>query len=253
MFQSCTNVSSGALSLYNSVSQQAVPPTIHAGMFSNCGANTTNGLAELRQIPGNWGGLYGRVTCEKYYYSSANTDLAAFSQRASTGYIAGTIWVPDRSYVNSVVYSIKTPTTASTMRIYPTSYFFKWNSAQKQTSATSVQFGAFAIPKADLSRQQVYSSYYGWKSSSEPQFLYKIANAATAPTSGYKTYTPPANATFNITSNYPSLPANWAILLCLYIYANSTYYFGTVAQPNDGYIPYSSNDLIVQVSDVTVQ
>lgn len=252
MFQSCTNVSSGALSLYNSVSQQATPPTIHSGMFSNCGANTTNGLSELRQIPGNWGGLYGRITCGKYYYSSANTELAAFSQRASTGYIAGTIWVPDRSYVSSVVYSIKTPTTASTMRVYPTSYFFKWNTSQKQTSTTSVSFGAFAIPKANLSRQNVYSNYYGWVSSSEPQFLYKITTATTAPTSGYKNYTPPANGTYNITSNYPSLPANWAILLCLYIYTNNVYYFGTVAQPNYGYIPYSSNDLIVQVSDATV-
>ena len=252
MFSYCTNVSSGALSLYNSVSQQTNPPSVFAGMFRDCGANTTNGLAELNQIPGNWGGRYGRITCGKYYYSSANTDLAAFSQRASTGYLAGTIWVPDRSYVSSVVYSIKTPTTASTMRVYPASYFFKWNTSQRQTSATAVKFGAFAIPKADLSRQQVYSSYYGWKSSSEPQFLYQIANAATAPTSSYKTYTPPANATYNITSNYPSLPANWAILLCLYIYTNNIYYFGTVAQPSYGYIPYSTNDLIVQVSDATV-
>lgn len=252
MFQSCTNVSSGALSLYNSVSQQTNPPSVFVGMFRDCGANTTNGLAELNQIPGNWGGRYGRITCTKYYYSSANTDLAAFSQRESTGYIAGTIWVPDRSYVSSVVYSIKTPTTASTMRVYPTSCFFKWNTAQKQTSETAVKFGAFAIPKADLSRQNVYSSYYGWKSSSEPQFLYKIENVATAPTSGYRSYTPPAKATYNITSNYPSIPANWAILLCLYIYTNNTYYFGTVAQPSYGYIPYSSNDLIVQVSDATV-
>ena len=250
MFYGCTSVSSGALALYNSVSQQASPPSNHTNMFRNCGANTTNGLAELRQIPGNWGGLYGRVTCEKYRYSSSSADIAAFSQRASTGYLAGTIWVPDQSYVNSVVYSITTPSTASTMRVYTTTRFCKWNTSTTQTGERAVKFGAFAIPKADLSRQNVYRSYYGWKSSSEPQFLYKIANATTAPTSSYVTYTPPANFTFNITTNYPSLPSDWAILLCLYIYTNNTYYFGFVSDTT-GYSPYSTNDLIVQVSDIT--
>lgn len=257
MFMNCTGVSSGMLSLYNSVSQQATPPTYHYNMFNNCGANTANGLLELKQIPGNWGGRYGEVTCEKYYYSSANADLAAYTPRAAAGFLAGAIWVPDRSYVNSVVYSIKTPAKAGTMRVYPTSRFYKWNSSATQSNEQAVKFGAFAIPKANLSRQSVYSNYYGWSSSSEPQFLYKIADATTAPTSSYKNYTPPANFKCVITTNYPSiiypsLPADWAILLCLYIYTNNTYYFGTVARNNYGYLPYTSDgDLIVQVGDIT--
>lgn len=255
MFYGCTSVSSGALSLYNSVSQQASPPTGHADMFRNCGANTTNGIAELKQIPGDWGGRYGELTCEKYYYSSASTDLAAYTPRAATGYLAGAIWTPTGSeygYTNSVVYSIKTPATAGTMRIYPTSRFYKWNTSTTQSSSTSVQFGVFTIPKGTLSRQAVYSSYYGWKSVNEPQFVYRIASAGTAPSTGYNTYTPPVNTTYNITSNFPSIPATWTILLCLYIYVNNTYYFGTVARNTYGYLPYTSNDdLIVQVSDAT--
>lgn len=254
MFSGCTGVSSGALSLYNSVSQQVSPPANHTGMFTDCGANTTNGLAELKQIPADWGGRYGEITCEKYYYSSASTDLAAYSPRATTGYLAGAIWVPENNgaYRQGVLYSIKTPATAGTMRIYPTSRFYKWNTSTTQSTSTSVRFGAFAIPKDTLSRQAVYSSYYGWKSISEPQFLCEIAGAGTAPSSGYNTYTPPVNATYNITSNFPSIPDNWAILLCLYIYINSTYYFGTVARNTYGYLPYTSNnDLIIQVSNTT--
>lgn len=255
MFDGCTNVSSGALDLYTSVSQQAIPPTSHTAMFRDCGANTTNGLLELKQIPGDWGGRYGQITCEKYYYSSANTDLAAYTPRATTGYLAGAIWTPtgaEYGYTNSVVYSIKTPATAGSLRIYPTSRFYKWNTSTTQSSSTSVQFGVFTIPKGTLSRQAVYSSYYGWKSVNEPQFVYRIGSAGTAPSSGYNTYTPPVNTTYNITSNFPSIPATWTILLCLYIYVNDTYYFGTVARNTYGYLPYTSNDdLIVQVSDAT--
>lgn len=258
MLAGCSGVSSGALSLYNSVSQQASPPANHEGMFQDCGANTANGLLELRQIPGDYGGLYGQITCEKYFYSSASTDLAAYTPRAAGGYLAGAIWTPvdNGSYGSGVLYSIKTPATAETMRVYPTSRFYKWNTSTTQSSSTYVRFGAFAIPKDTLSRQSVYSSvyatYYGWKSSSEPQFLLNIDSAGTAPSSGYNTYTPPVNTTYNITSNFPSIPGNWAILLCLYIYTNNTYYFGTVARNTYGYLPYTSDsDLIVQVSNTT--
>lgn len=254
MFAECTNVSSGALSLYNSVSRQASPPASHVEMFENCGTNTTNGLVELKQIPGDWGGRSGEVTCKKYYYSSASTDLAAYTPRATTGYLAGAIWIPvnNESYWNGLLYSIKTPATAGTMRVYPTSRFYRWNTSTTQSSSTSVRFGAFAIPKDTLSRQAVYSSYYGWKSNNEPIFLCEIAGAGTAPSSGYNTYTPPVNATLKITSNFPSIPDNWTILLCLYIYINSTYYFGTVARNTYGYLPYTSDDdLIIQVSNTT--
>lgn len=258
MFSGCTGVSSGARSLYNSVSQQASPPANHTGMFTDCGANTANGLVELKQIPGDWGGKYGEITCEKYYYSSASTDLAAYTPRATTGYLAGAIWSPvnNESYGSGQLYSIKTPATAGTMRIYPTSRFYRWNTSTTQSSSTSVHFGAFAIPKDTLSRQAVYqavySSYYGWRSTNEPQFLYELDYVGTAPSSGYNTYTPPADTRYNITSNFPSIPGNWVILLCLYIYTNNTYYFGTVASNTYGYLPYTSNDdLIIQVSNTT--
>lgn len=257
MFDGCSSVSSGALTLYTSVSQQTTPPTSHESMFLNCGVNTTNGLAELNQIPGDWGGLYGRITCEKYYYSSANTDLAAYTPRATTGYLAGALWIPDnnQSYANGQVYTITTPATAGTMRIYPTSQFYQWDTSTTQSSQNQVLFGAFAVPKDALSRQAVYSNYYGWASSSEPVLLSMLGVAGTAPSSGYTTYTPPVSTTFNVGIDgepYPSIPSNWAVLLCLYIYTNNTYYFGTVSRNDYGYLPYTSNDdLIVQVSNLT--
>ena len=56
MFKDCTAVESGALALYQSVSTQANPPSSHTGTFTNCGANTVTGSAELAQIPSDWGG-----------------------------------------------------------------------------------------------------------------------------------------------------------------------------------------------------
>jgi surface protein len=56
MFQYCNNVQSGALALYNQASSQATPPSQHSNTFHECGSNTTTGLAELEQIPSNWGG-----------------------------------------------------------------------------------------------------------------------------------------------------------------------------------------------------
>ena len=58
MFAQCNWVQSGALALYQQASSQTNPPTNHDGTFTNCGANTTTGLAELQQIPSSWGG-YG--------------------------------------------------------------------------------------------------------------------------------------------------------------------------------------------------
>lgn len=56
MFINCTNVTSGALAMYQ---QMASNPRIfdHDRAFENCGINTTTGLAELQQIPQSWGGL----------------------------------------------------------------------------------------------------------------------------------------------------------------------------------------------------
>lgn len=57
MFDGCTNVKSGALSLYTRMSGQATPPDYHGGAFVDCGKDTTEGYAELLQIPASWGGL----------------------------------------------------------------------------------------------------------------------------------------------------------------------------------------------------
>lgn len=56
MFSGCTEVSGGALALYNVMKDI---PTIsnHADTFKNCGVNSQTGLAELQQIPLSWGGL----------------------------------------------------------------------------------------------------------------------------------------------------------------------------------------------------
>ena len=55
MFGECTNVESGALALYQQASAfQNVPS--HVNTFYNCGSGTTNGAAELAQIPTSWGG-----------------------------------------------------------------------------------------------------------------------------------------------------------------------------------------------------
>lgn len=53
-FQNCYNVQSGALALYQQASTQTTPPTRHTSTFRNCGKNTTQGAAELAQIPSGW-------------------------------------------------------------------------------------------------------------------------------------------------------------------------------------------------------
>jgi hypothetical protein len=54
MFEGCVNVQSGALALYNQMSAQATPPTVHHQAFADCGSNTVSGAAELAQIPDDW-------------------------------------------------------------------------------------------------------------------------------------------------------------------------------------------------------
>lgn len=54
MFYSCYNVQSGALALYQQASSQTTPPTNHSQTFFSCGSRTTNGAAELAQIPSDW-------------------------------------------------------------------------------------------------------------------------------------------------------------------------------------------------------
>lgn len=56
MFAGCTEVTGGALDLYNQLKDVATI-TNHADTFKDCGLNTVTGLAELQQIPLSWGGL----------------------------------------------------------------------------------------------------------------------------------------------------------------------------------------------------
>jgi len=53
-FYGCTGVETGALALYQQLSTQANPPTKHEATFTNCGALTVTGKAELAQIPEDW-------------------------------------------------------------------------------------------------------------------------------------------------------------------------------------------------------
>ena len=250
-FNGCTSVASGALSLYTQASSQINVPTNHTDTFKNCGTNTTTGLAELNQIPSAWGGLYTPAgisyTFEKYYYSAAQTDTAAYSTRALSGYLAGAVWVPSSGAAlpGGTLRSFTTPQTAQSMRVNPVSKFYRWNTATTQSSTRAVKFGMFAVPKANLSRQNVYDTDYGWKSSTEPQFLYQIASVGNAPSYSYSTYTPPANTEFTISSDNPTIPSGSALILCLYIYSGGNYYFGTVARTSYGYLPYSSNNDLV--------
>lgn len=56
MFNGCTNVESGALSMYTKLSALGEQITDHSYAFANCGSNTVTGAAELAQIPSSWGG-----------------------------------------------------------------------------------------------------------------------------------------------------------------------------------------------------
>lgn len=53
MFENCYNISSGISSLYNKVSTQQTIPS-HSLTFRNCGISSTQGAAELAQIPDDW-------------------------------------------------------------------------------------------------------------------------------------------------------------------------------------------------------
>lgn len=55
-FKNCTNVQTGALAMYQALTNKTSAVTFHTDMFKNCGSNTTTGAAELAQIPSDWGG-----------------------------------------------------------------------------------------------------------------------------------------------------------------------------------------------------
>lgn len=53
-FWRCTNVKTGAYNLYKQVSAKVTDSYSHTGCFFECGINTTQGAAELAQIPSDW-------------------------------------------------------------------------------------------------------------------------------------------------------------------------------------------------------
>lgn len=56
MFYGCSNVTTGALALYNYLKD--IPTiTTHSDTFKDVGINSQSGLAELQQIPLSWGGM----------------------------------------------------------------------------------------------------------------------------------------------------------------------------------------------------
>jgi hypothetical protein len=84
MFAGCTEVTGGALALYN-VMKDIPTITSHADTFKNCGSNTQTGQADLAQIPLSWGGTlappststtFTRVESSnpkyKWYYNDTN-------------------------------------------------------------------------------------------------------------------------------------------------------------------------------------
>jgi bacterial surface protein 26-residue repeat/bacterial surface protein 26-residue repeat len=59
MFKDCVNVERGALDLHRILVEkpELSQSSCHQDCFVNCGKNTESGLADLRQIPADWGGL----------------------------------------------------------------------------------------------------------------------------------------------------------------------------------------------------
>ena len=55
-FYNCNKVEQGALALYQQASSQTNVPT-HTNTFYDCGSGNIAGMAELRQIPSDWGGM----------------------------------------------------------------------------------------------------------------------------------------------------------------------------------------------------
>lgn len=55
-FKDCRNVTSGALATYSRFMSYEIQPTEYNNCFTNCGADTQTGVAELAQIPTSWGG-----------------------------------------------------------------------------------------------------------------------------------------------------------------------------------------------------
>lgn len=54
IFKNCYRASTGILSIYNQMSSQSIPPSLHTEAFKDCGRDSVTGAAELAQIPSDW-------------------------------------------------------------------------------------------------------------------------------------------------------------------------------------------------------
>lgn len=84
-FQNCTELVDGALDQYNYWSTYNTGITNHSGTFTDAGANTVTGLAELDQIPTGWGGNLMPVS---YTYTATKQNSAAWLMGASGSDVA---------------------------------------------------------------------------------------------------------------------------------------------------------------------
>lgn len=74
-FQGCTGLVAGALDQYNYWSTYNTYISNHSGTFTDAGANTVTGLAELDQIPTGWGGNLAPVS---HTYTATKLNAAAW-------------------------------------------------------------------------------------------------------------------------------------------------------------------------------
>lgn len=74
-FSGCTEMTGGTLGQYNYWSTYNTSISNHSGTFTNAGANTVTGLAELDQIPTGWGGNLMPVS---HTYTATKLNAAAW-------------------------------------------------------------------------------------------------------------------------------------------------------------------------------
>ena len=72
MFEGCINVESGAVEMYEQMSDSA-NISEHSDCFKDCGINTIGGIGDLTKIPTNWGGL-GAIPANSLLFNFGDPD-----------------------------------------------------------------------------------------------------------------------------------------------------------------------------------
>lgn len=122
-FKGCENVGSGARSIYNSLSSRGISYNDYRDAFKDCGIKTSQGRADLRQIPYSWGGYqisrieidttltpYQDEICE---FGSLTIDDSSNVPVNSGSYVGSSFGVDTQSQLNSV--DIETLSTGGTI------------------------------------------------------------------------------------------------------------------------------------------